>query len=99
MAGIDDNQKNDAINQWKQHYENIILSLQSDKNHLKGINDTYNSKMERLVFKYHLLEAELKKGSESLLRRGELDKRVMQLGMDENLVKNMGEIWKKDHNF
>lgn len=32
-------------------------------------------------------------------RRGDLDKRVIQLGLDENLIKNMSEIWKKDISF
>lgn len=55
--------------------------------------DNQNKKIQQLIYKYRLLEEELVKASASLARRGELDEKVIHLGLDENLIKNMGEIW------
>jgi peptidoglycan hydrolase CwlO-like protein len=95
MAGVNDHEKEDAVNHWKEHYEGIILKLEGDKHELKTILDANNSKIEQLVYRYKSLENELQKASLALQRRGELDARVVELGLDRNLVKNMAEVWMK----
>lgn len=95
MAGVDDKEKDDAINHWKDHYEGIILKLESDKLQLKQMIDNKGEKIERLVYKYRLLEEELRRASEALQKRGILDKKIIELGLDENLVKNMAEMFKR----
>lgn len=95
MAGVDDKEKDDAINHWKDHYEGIILKLESDKLQLKQMIDNKGEKIERLVYKYRLLEDELRRASEALQKRGILDKKIIELGLDENLVKNMAEMFKR----
>lgn len=42
-----------------------------------------------------MLENELQKANIALEKKGELDKRVIELGLDQGLVKNMTEIWRK----
>ena len=81
------------MNNWKEHYEGIILKLEEDKKELKDKIERKNQKLQQLIYRYNLLEEELKQASLSISQRGELDKKVIQLGMDENLVKNMSEIW------
>lgn len=51
--------------------------------------DSQNEKIQRLVYKYKLLQEELRKATESIKKYGALDMKVIQLGMDENIVKNM----------
>ena len=41
------------------------------------------------------MEEELRKAERSMKRKGEIDKKVIELGMDENLVKNTAELWHK----
>ena len=60
---------------------------------MKVIIDGQNQRVEQLIYKYKLLEEELKKAAVALSKRGELDKKIIHLGMDENLVKNISEIW------
>lgn len=88
MAGTDDRQKNSELNHWKEHFEGIILKLEGDKRELKQVIDSLNAKVEKFVYKYRLLEEELRKAGQSLSKRGQLDKRIIELGMDQNLTKN-----------
>jgi hypothetical protein len=92
IAGTNDNEE-ESLTQWKEHYEGIILRLEDDKKELKAMIESQNKRIEQLVYKYRLVEEELKKASVSLSQKGELDRKVMKLGLDENLVKNMGELW------
>lgn len=55
--------------------------------------DSQNSRAEQLTYKYRLLEEELKNATIALEKRGQLDTKIINLGLDQNLVKNMGEIW------
>lgn len=55
MAGVDDHEKEDAVNHWKEHYEGIILKLEGDKHELKSILDSNNAKIEQLVYRYKTL--------------------------------------------
>ena len=55
MAGVDDHEKEDAINHWREHYEGIILKLEGDKKELKRIIDENNENIEKLVYKYKSL--------------------------------------------
>jgi hypothetical protein len=57
--------------------------------------DNKGEKIERLVYKYRLLEDELRRASEALEKRGILDKKIIELGLDDNLVKNMAEMFKR----
>ena len=70
MAGVDDHEKEDVVNHWKQHYEGIILKLQGDKRELKTAIDTANGKIEQLVYRYRMLENELQKATATVGRRG-----------------------------
>ena len=93
MAGTNGGEQNDSLNNWKEHYEGVVEKLNEDKKDLKDIIDNQNQRIEQLIYKYRLLEEELKKAAISLSKRGELDQKVIHLGMDENLVKNMSELW------
>ena len=42
MVGNDEVQKNQTLNNWKSHYEGIILKLEEDKTELKVIIDGQN---------------------------------------------------------
>lgn len=42
------------------------------------------------------MRGELKKGARAMERRGALDLRVIELGLDENLVRNMGSIFARE---
>ena len=73
MAGTNENEQNDSLNNWKEHYEGVVRKLTDDKKDLKEIIDGQNQRIEQLIYKYKLLEEELKKAAISLSKRGELD--------------------------
>lgn len=45
--------------------------------------------MARLVAKYKILEKSMEKTLSTMKKRTALEERVMELGMDNNLVKNL----------
>lgn len=53
--------------------------------------------MAKLINKYKILEGQLKSIMSSMKKRTDMEERVMHLGMDDNLVKNLGEIFNKEN--
>lgn len=94
MVGTDENDRDGTRNDWHDHYKGIIHKLETDKETLQSRYDTQQLTIEHLVQKYKTLEKEMKKASYLLDKRSNLDNKVIELGLDNNLVKNMAEIWK-----
>ena len=60
---------------------------------MKQQNDLQGEKMTQVLVKYKDLEGSLEKTVESLNRRTDLERKVVELGMDNNLVKNLAELF------
>ena len=58
------------LEQWKRHYEDIILGLENDKTTLKENIDSQNENLERMVYKYKIMEEELHKAERSMKKKG-----------------------------
>lgn len=79
----------------KEYYEKRIKDLEGDKQELQGINSTQSQQIDGLVVKYKQLEEALKALLESQRKLGDLETKIVHLGVDNNLVKNLAELVKR----
>lgn len=70
--------------------------MEQEKTDLKEMISSKEEKITSLVQKYQELEKTMKSTLDKIRRRTELETKVMNLGMDNNLVKNMAEIVRKN---
>lgn len=63
--------------------------MENDKLELQAINTTQSQHINELVAKYKQLEDALKILLESQKKLSDLENRIIHLGMDNNLVKNL----------
>ena len=80
------------MDQFQKFYEGRIATLEQEKTDLKEMISSKEEKITSLVQKYQELEKTMKSTLDKIRRRTELETKVMNLGMDNNLVKNMAEI-------
>jgi hypothetical protein len=80
------------MDQFKKFYEGRISTLEQEKADLKEVISSKEEKITSLVQKYQELEKTMKSTLAKIKKRTELETKVMNLGMDNNLVKNMAEI-------
>lgn len=69
--------------------------METDKNELNRINSAQADQIRELVAKYNELEKNLKDLLESQKRLTDFENRVINLGMDQNLIKNMAELLRR----
>jgi hypothetical protein len=63
--------------------------LEEDKKILKEENAVQEEQISKLIAKYKVLEKSMEKTLSTLKKKTLLENRVMELGMDNNLVKNL----------
>lgn len=83
----------EALIPMKEHYERVIDELKKDKDLLKENNSVQAEQITQLVAKYQDLERTLHKTLSTMKKHSELNQKVMELGMDQNLVKNLAEMF------
>lgn len=79
----------------KGFYERRLLELEGDKRDLSRINSSQTERIAELVKKYKQAEGAMRELMRQAKKRGDLESRIIELGMDNNLVKNMAEIFHK----
>ena len=77
------------MDQFQKFYEGRIATLEQEKADLKEVISSKEEKITSLVQKYQELEKTMKSTLAKIKKRTELETKVMNLGMDNNLVKNM----------
>lgn len=80
---------------FKEYYEQRLKELEADKLELQAANSTQAQHINGLVAKYRQLEDALKAALDSQKRLGDLETRILHLGLDNNLVKNLAELLKR----
>ena len=70
--------------------------MNGDKAALQDANSAQAEQISKLISKYKVLEKSLEKTLSTMKKRTELEQKVIELGMDQNLVKNLGEIFSKE---
>lgn len=63
--------------------------MEEDKKILKEENAVQEEQISKLIAKYKVLEKSMEKTLSTLKKKTLLENRVMELGMDNNLVKNL----------
>ena len=79
----------------REYFERKIKELEADKKELQQINTTQSEQISELVAKYNSLERNLKELLETQKRLTDFETRVLNLGMDQNLIKNMSELLRR----
>lgn len=79
----------------REYFERKIRELEADKAELQRINTTQSEQISELVVRYNELERNLKELLESQKRLTDFESRVINLGMDQNLIKNMAELLRR----
>lgn len=69
--------------------------IDNEKNELTNINSAQADQIRELVVKYNELEKNLKDLLESQKKLTDFENRVLNLGMDQNLIKNMAELLRR----
>jgi DNA repair exonuclease SbcCD ATPase subunit len=76
-------------------YDRRVRELEGDKAELARINSSQTEQITELVRKYKGLEEAMRELVRQARKRGDLEARIISLGMDNNLVKNMAELFHK----
>ena len=79
----------------RDYFERKIKELEAGKKELQQINSTQSEQISELVAKYNALERNLKELLETQKRLTDCETRVINLGMDQNLIKNMAELLRR----
>lgn len=82
----------------KDYYENKLNSKERDIEHLKKQMTEKDYDLRAVIAKYNGVEKKLKQLLEAQNKLTDFENKITQLGLDQNLVKNMAELFKKNKN-
>lgn len=77
----------------KEYYEDKIKSREKDISHLQAVLAGKEQDIRDLIVKYNGLEKRLEMLLESQEKVRDFEEKVKNLGLDDNLVKNMAELF------
>ncbi len=80
----------------KDYYENKLNSKERDIENLKKQMAEKDYDLRAVIGKYNAVEKKLKQLLEAQSKLTEFEKKVMELGLDQSLVKSMAELFKKN---
>lgn len=83
------------LQEMKGFFERRVRELENDKTELARINSNQTEQITELIKKYRQMEDAMKELVRQAKKRGDLENRIIHLGMDNNLVKNMAELFHK----
>jgi hypothetical protein len=82
----------------KDYYENKLHSKERDIDGLKKQMSEKDYDLRAIIGKYNTLEKKMKQLLEAQDKLSEFEQKVVHLGLDQNLIKNMGELFMKHNN-
>ncbi len=77
----------------KDYYENKLTSREHDNQNLKKQLTEKESDLRNIVTKYNHLQRKLKELLEAQNKLSDFENKIIQLGLDQNLIKNMAELF------
>ena len=80
----------------KDYYENKLNSKEKDIQNLKKQMAEKDYDLRAVIGKYNTVEKKLKQLLQAQNKLTEFENKITQLGLDQNLVKNMAELFKKN---
>ena len=80
----------------KDYYENKLNSKERDIENLKKQMAEKDYDLRAVIGKYNAVEKKLKQLLEAQSKLTDFEKKVMELGLDQSLVKSMAELFKKN---
>ncbi len=80
----------------KDYYENKLNSKERDIENLRKQMAEKDYDLRAVIGKYNAVEKKLKQLLEAQSKLTEFEKKVMELGLDQSLVKSMAELFKKN---
>jgi len=82
----------------KDYYENKLHSKEKDIDALKKQMSEKDYDLRAIIGKYNTLEKKMKQLLDAQDKLSEFEEKIVNLGLDQNLVKNMGELFLKHNN-
>ena len=79
----------------KDYYESKVASRERDNEALKNQLAEKENDVRQLITKYKQLEKKLKELVDAQEKLSDFEEKVVNLGLDQNLVKNMVELFGK----
>lgn len=80
------------LTNFKQYYQEKLKRVEDEKAELKKIITSQYEQITELVKKYKQTEEDLKQAVKVMKKRTELEEKVMNIGLDTNLIKNMTQL-------
>lgn len=77
----------------KDYYENKLTSREHDNQNLKKQLTEKESDLRNIITKYNHLQRKLKELLEAQNKLSDFENKIIQLGLDQNLIKNMAELF------
>lgn len=77
----------------KDYYETKLATKNKDISGLQAQLHQKQKDIRQLIVKYNQLEKRLKELLESQERLSQFEKKIVNLGLDQNLIKNMSELF------
>ena len=81
------------LDEIEEFYKRKLEYVQSENEDQKNTNGELQTKITHILEKYKELESALSEAMISIERRSELERKVIMLGTDNNLVKNKQQLF------
>lgn len=82
----------------RDYYETKLNSKEKDIENLKKQMTEKDYDLRAVITKYNTVQKKLKSLLEAQNKLSEFEAKIVNLGLDQNLVKNMAELFKKNKN-
>jgi predicted nucleotidyltransferase len=79
----------------KDYFENKLASREQDNGSLRKQLAEKESDLKHVIVKYNHLERKLKELLEAQNKLSDFENRIISLGLDQNLIKNMAQLFSR----
>ena len=80
------------LDDFKKYFEEKLKRVEEEKGELKKIVSSKSEQITELIKKYKQIEEDLKEATVMMKKRTVLEEKVMNMGLDVNIVKNMTDL-------